>query len=204
MMERIKKTDHVYNQAYEVIRSMIIKGEIPPGQNLVEEKLASSLGVSRTPIRESLRRLQQEGLIQGKRVVQPTKEDMKDIYEVRMLVEGHAAKHAAVEMSDSQRLLLIDCISQSRNGLPEEIMKANTLFHDTIMQASHNNYMLNIISQMKSLILLFRHQVGARPCLCEEHEKIYESIMMKDGEAAEHHMRLHLQHNLDFLLSKQP
>jgi DNA-binding GntR family transcriptional regulator len=202
-MERIKKMDHVYNQAYEVIRSMIIKGEILPGQNLVEEKLASSLGVSRTPIRESLRRLQQEGLIQGKRVVQPTKEDMQDIYEVRMLVEGNAAKHAALTMPDKARLILLDCISQSSAGLPEEIMKANTVFHDTIMQVSHNKYMLNIITQMKSLILLFRHQVGARPCLCEEHENIYESIMLKDGEAAEYHMRMHLQHNLDFLLSKQ-
>jgi DNA-binding GntR family transcriptional regulator len=201
-MTYIKKSDHVYNQAYEVLRNMIIQGKIQPGDKLVEEKLAATLGVSRTPIRESLRRLQQEGLVHGKTVVQPTKEDIKDIYEVRMLIEGHAAKNAALHLSDEKRSLLSECIQQSRCGSTEEIMKANTVFHDTILQANNNKFMLNIITQMKSLILLFRHQVGTRPCLREEHEEIFEAIMTKDGEAAEHHMKMHLQHNLDFLISR--
>jgi DNA-binding GntR family transcriptional regulator len=120
-----------------------------------------------------------------------------------VLFRSHAAKNAALTLPDKERLLLSECISQSRTGLPEEVMRVNTIFHDTIMQASNNKFMMNIITQMKSLILLFRHQVGARPCLCEEHGAIYEAILKKDGEAAEHHMRAHLQHNLDYLLSKQ-
>ena len=71
--------------AYETIRHNIIHGDLPGGKKLIEERLAEQIGVSRTPIREAIRRLEQEGFIKNKRVYLPTKVDLKQLYEVKSL-----------------------------------------------------------------------------------------------------------------------
>src|ERR1700748_3742161 len=82
-------------QAYEMIRDRILNGDLPGGTKIVEEKLAAELGFSRTPIRDSLRQLGHEGLIVNKKVVQPTEKDLRNLFQVRSLLEGSSAKSAA-------------------------------------------------------------------------------------------------------------
>ncbi|SFF00762.1 transcriptional regulator, GntR family [Paenibacillus algorifonticola] len=159
MTQDKKKPSLAYRQAYEIMRDMILRGEIAQGTKVVEEKLAASLGVSRTPIRDSIRKLEQEGLIVGKKVVTPTEADLRNRFQVRMLLEGHAARSAATFLPDHELAALRECVEIGQTGELEEIMKANEAFHDIIVKASNNPVMVQIIDQMQSIIYLFRRTV---------------------------------------------
>lgn len=201
MKMTINKYEPVYQQAYEVIRNMIIHGSLPPGTKLVEEKLALQLGVSRTPVRESIRRLEQEGLVRGKTVIKPSEHDLRNSYEIRILLEGYSARCAAEKLSKEQLELLWENVQKGKEGSLEEMMAANTAFHDIIMEASGNPYMIEVIDRMRSLILMCRRKVVHKnPCMHEEHEAIYEAIKTGDGDTAERLMQEHLRHNLEVCL----
>lgn len=202
MAKNNEKSRPAYNQSYEIIRDMILQGEIPRGTKIVEEKLASELGVSRTPIRESIRKLEQEGLIANKMVINPSEKDLRNTFQVRMLLEGSAARSAATYLPENELQSLLECVRIGRTGALEDIMKANEKFHEIIVQASNNPFMIDIIDRMQSIIYLFRRTVVYynRPFLIDEHENIYEAIKARDGDQAEALMKQHLQADLDFCL----
>ncbi|WP_335574338.1 GntR family transcriptional regulator [Neobacillus vireti] len=191
-----------FHQSYEIIRDRILNGELPGGTKIVEEKVAAELGVSRTPIRESIRKLEQEGLIVNKRVVKPTEKDLRNMFQVRILLEGFSAKCAASYLKEDELESLYNCVEIGRKGTVEEIMRANERFHEIIVNASNNPVMIDIIDRMQSTIYLFRKTVVFynRPHLIDEHEEIYEAIKARDGEKAEMLMKSHLQADLDFCL----
>ncbi|WNS76312.1 GntR family transcriptional regulator [Bacillus sp. DTU_2020_1000418_1_SI_GHA_SEK_038] len=195
-------TGLAYLQSYEYIRDKILNGELPRGTKLVEERLAEELGVSRTPVRESIRKLEQEGLVKQKRVVNPTDMDLRNIFQVRILLEGFAARYSATYMSQAALEQLEQCIEIGHSGTTEEIMKANEEFHNIIVQTTNNPMMIDIIDRMQSIIYLFRKTVvyHKRPFLIEEHRQIFEAIQSHDGEEAERIMKKHLQADLDFCL----
>lgn len=191
-----------HQQSYETLRDMILNGTIPQGTKLVEEKLATQLGVSRTPIRESIRKLEQEGLIVNKRVVKLSETDLRNTFELRMLLEGHAARSAAAYLSETELLALEQCVDIGRSGSLDEVMHANKEFHEIIMKASNNSMMIDLFDRMQSVIYLFRHTVVYyhRPFLIDEHQHICEAIRAHDGDTAERLIKEHLQADLDFCL----
>jgi DNA-binding GntR family transcriptional regulator len=198
-----KKTQqHAYIQSYEYIRDQILNGELERGTKLIEEKLAVELGVSRTPIRESIRKLEQEGLVKQKRVVNPTDMDLRHYFQVRILLEGFAAKSAATYMNEQDLNQLKECIHIGRTGAPEDIMEANKQFHDLIVNATNNPVMVDTIERMQSIIYLFRKTVvyHNRPFLIDEHEDIFDAIVAHNGDEAERLMKEHLQADLEFYL----
>ncbi|WP_299741751.1 GntR family transcriptional regulator [Rossellomorea sp. y25] len=198
-----KKTQqHAYIQSYEYIRDQILNGELERGTKLIEEKLAIELGVSRTPIRESIRKLEQEGLVKQKRVVNPTDMDLRHYFQVRILLEGFAAKSAATFMNDQDLNQLKECIHIGRTGTPEQIMEANKQFHDIIVNATNNPVMVDTIERMQSIIYLFRKTVvyHNRPFLIDEHQDIYDAIVSHNGDEAERLMKEHIQADLEFCL----
>ena len=87
---------------YEILRDKILNGELPSGMKIVEEKLAAELGVSRTPIRDSIRKLEHEGLVVQKRVVKPTEKDLRNMFSVRILLEGYSARCAANFLKENE------------------------------------------------------------------------------------------------------
>ncbi|MBO2944579.1 GntR family transcriptional regulator [Paenibacillus sp. F411] len=198
----IKKSSVAFIKAYETIRDQILNGELPRGTKLIEEKLAEEIGVSRTPVRESIRKLEQEGLIQQKRVVNPTETDLRNLFQVRILLEGFAARSAAQFLGEEELVELRSCVDIGRHGSPEEIMTANARFHDIIVQATHNPFMIDTIARMQSIIYLFRKTVvyHKRPFLIDEHEQICEAISSHDGDLAERLMKEHLQSDLEFCI----
>ncbi|GGA48243.1 GntR family transcriptional regulator [Psychrobacillus lasiicapitis] len=202
MTQYDKNSRFASKQAYEVIRDRILNGDMPGGTKIVEEKLAAELGFSRTPIRESLRQLNYEGLIVNKKVVQPTEKDLRNLFQVRSLLEGFSAKAAATYLPEEDLNALSNCIKVGREGTIEEIMDANERFHEIIVQASGNALMIDTIHRMKSIIYLFRKTVVLynRPRLIDEHEEIYEAIKARDGETAKQLMEDHLNKDLDFCL----
>lgn len=191
-----------YHQCYEILRDWILTGELPGGTKIVEEKIATELGVSRTPIRESIRKLENEGLIVKKRVVKPTEKDLRNMFQVRILLEGYSAKCAATYLKEKEIEKLHEYVRIGRTGNKEEIMDANERFHNDIVQASNNPVMIDIIDRMQTIIYLFRKTVVIynRPYLIDEHEQIYETILARDGEKAELLMKKHLEKDLDFYL----
>jgi DNA-binding GntR family transcriptional regulator len=191
-----------YIKSYEYIRDKILNGDLPRGTKLVEERIAEELGVSRTPVREAIRKLEQEGLIRQKKVVNPTDTDLRNIFQVRILLEGFAARYSAMYMSEESLEELRNCIAIARTGTTEEIMEANEAFHNIIVQTSNNPFMIDMIDRMQSIIYLFRKTVvyHKRPFLIDEHEQIYEAIRDHNGDEAERLMKEHLQADLDFCL----
>ena len=202
MTESNKKSRSAYHQSYEVIRDRILNGDLPGGTKIVEEKLAKELGFSRTPIRDSLRQLNYEGLIVNKKVVQPTEKDLRNLFQVRSLLEGASAQSAATFLSEEDLHTLASCVAIGREGTVEEIMDANERFHEIIVQASGNALMIETIARMKSIIYLFRKTVVIynRPRLIDEHEEIYEAIKARDEEKAKQLMEDHLKKDLEFCL----
>lgn len=201
MKKEIKKNEPVYQQAYEIIRNMIIDGSLPPGSKLTEEKLAAQLGISRTPIRESIRRLEQEGLVAGKTVVEPSEDNLKDSYGIRILLEGYSARCAALNFTEEQKQRLLSSTELGKSDKLEDIMEANTTFHDIIMEASGNRYMIDVIDHMRALILLCRSKVvHTSQCMADEHAAIYKAITDGNPDLAERLMREHLEHNLQICL----
>ncbi|MFJ5770423.1 GntR family transcriptional regulator [Psychrobacillus sp. NPDC093180] len=202
MVQNDKNSRFASKQAYEIIRDRILNGDMPGGTKIVEEKLAADLGFSRTPIREALRQLNYEGLIVNKKVVQPTEKDLRNLFQVRSLLEGFSAKAAATYLPKEDLSELANCITIGREGTVEEIMTANERFHEIIVQASGNALMIDTIDRMKSIIYLFRKTVVLynRPRLIDEHEEIYEAITQRDGETAKKLMEDHLKEDLDFCL----
>ena len=175
MKQSKEKTGSAYLHSYEIIRDRILNGDYPSGMKIVEERLAEELGVSRTPVRESIHKLELEGLIEKKRVVQPSEKDLRNIFQMRILLEGYSAKCAASYLLEDDLAALWDCIQIGRSGTNEEIMNANERFHDIIVNASRNSYMISTIDKMKS-------------------------IKARDGQLADQLMQEHLQNDLDFCL----
>lgn len=126
----------------------------------------------------------------------------RNTFEVRKLLEGHAAGKAASYMDDNQLEALRRCVEIGHNGTVEEIMEANREFHELIMRASNNALMMDLFDRMTSVIYLFRQTVvqHQRPFLIDEHEAIYGAIKARDGAKAEQLMKDHLQADLEFCL----
>jgi DNA-binding GntR family transcriptional regulator len=196
------KQTSAYLKSYEYIRDQILNGELERGTKVIEERLAEELGVSRTPIREAIRNLEQEGLIKNKRVVNPTETDLRNIFQVRILLEGFAARCAASYMDEQTLDRIEECVRIGRSGSNDEVMKANKEFHELIVQSTNNPLMIETIDRMQSIIYLFRKTVvyHKRPFLIDEHEEIYKAIVAHDADRAEQLMKEHLQADLEFSL----
>jgi len=195
---------HAYNYAYEYIRDQILNGKYEPNTKLTEERLAEEIGISRTPIRTAIMQLEQEGLIKNKRVFSPTAKDIRDIFQVRILLEGFASKYCANYISEEALQRLQKCIEIGYTGTVEEVMEANFEFHQIIVEETRNPLIIDIINKMQSIIYLFRKTVvyHKRPHLIDEHKAIYNAIKNHDEQLAERLMVEHLQKDLDFSLGR--
>lgn len=189
--------------AYETIRENILNGTYPGGLKLVEVQLAEEIGVSRTPVREAVRRLEQEGLIKRKRVIKPSEKDLRHLFQMRTLIEVYAAKMAASYMTEERIDLLRNRIQQARTSNAEGIVKANKEFHDLIVQECRNPIMIDTVDKMQSIIYLFSKTVvlHERPLLIEEHSRICDAIEQRLPDLAGQLMEEHLKADLEFTLN---
>ncbi|MBD8027108.1 GntR family transcriptional regulator [Ureibacillus sp. Re31] len=199
-----KKDVHTYTYAYEYLRDQILSGKIEPNTKLTEEKLAEELGISRTPIRSAIAKLEQEGLIKNKRIFSPTQTDIRNIFQVRILLEGFAARYCADYITKDALERLKECVEIGQKGTIEEVMEANYLFHQIIVEETHNPEIVKIIDRMQSIIYLLRKTVvqQKRPHLIEEHAAIYHAIATHDSQLAEQLMIDHLQKDLEFSIHR--
>ena len=188
--------------AYELVLAAIDRGEFRPGDRLVESDLAERLGVSRTPIREALQRLETQGVLarDGRSLVVSSldHDQLGELYVVRAELEGLAARLAAQHAAPEEVRVLWDMIRRDRElvGEPERLARATNRFHHQIQLASHNRYLIQQLEMVhRSMALVATTSLaaegrGARAM--DEHEAIVRAIEARDCAAAEAAIRGHI------------
>jgi len=197
----------------DAIRSAIMNGTLQPRERLMEIQMAEELGVSRTPIREALRNLELEGFIvmvprKGAYVADLSFKDIADVFEIRAALEGLAAGLAAEriteeELEDMERLLVEkrDAITQNDIG---KLVEVDTKFHALMYQASRNERLSSIISNLREQIQRFRltslSYPGRMKESLNEHKKIVEAIQSRDIQIARHLAQEHIENAENVLI----
>jgi DNA-binding GntR family transcriptional regulator len=202
----------VVDHVYAAIRERIISGRLPRGSRLHQEELAAELGVSRTPVREALRRLGAEGLVQmhtnrGARVADIEGADVVSPTQARMVIEPGAARLAAARRAASDRMRA--ALATQRAVIPDvdRSFKANREFHLALVEASGNAFLLQFaeilwVSRIGAPIYARQAETAARMELdADEHERIVEAIEAGDARRAETLTRRHLADALKRLLA---
>ena len=145
--------------AYEYIRERMLDGTYKGGMKFGEERLAGEIGVSRTPVREAIKRLEQEGLIKNKHIYNPTAQDLIYIYEMRIVLESFAAKRAAENMTPETIIELENPIKKSRDllmeGQSKNIYNSNQRFHELIINECKNPIMIERLEKARTIFYLF-------------------------------------------------
>jgi len=190
------------------IRKRIIAGEMKPGHRLKEKELCQLFGLSRTPVREALKRLETEGLVtispnRGARVVKLTKSDLSHLYEMLFTIEGAAARLACSAISEAQIGKLMEYHEWFIQGMKENnykhLRQVNYQFHKLITEATGNPYLMESWSNLRllwtrlsDLMLSPRFPEIVKASL-EEHLEIANSFRKRNPAAAEFAMRSHLE-----------
>ena len=189
----------------ETLRDAIRKGVLKPGERLMEIQLAEELGVSRTPVREAIRKLELEGYVimmprRGTYVANLSIRDVNEVFEIRTSLDSLASGLAAERITDDelerlQRLLVIIGGYVEANDM-DKIVETDTEFHDLLYQASRNTRLVGIIFNLREQLTRFRTTSMSFPgrlkATLEEHRRIVEAIAQGDvkeaQQAAEDHM----------------
>ena len=186
------------DRVYEELESGILYRRIKPGEPLLEMKLSAELGVSRTPVREAIRMLEQKGLVvasphKGAVVVGVNRKDLDDIYAIRMHIEALATRWAAKTITDSQLEALTEIVDlQEFYHMKNSASKINELdsrFHERIYQYSNSRTLMHILTELHHMILWFRElsfgSAGRAEKAIEEHRRIIEALSAHDEDMAE-------------------
>lgn len=189
----------------ETLRDAVRRGVLQPGERLMEIQLAEDLGVSRTPVREAIRKLEMEGYVimmprRGTYVADLSIRDINEVFEIRTSLESLASGLAAERITEDEleklQRLLVEIGTHIKNGDMESIVRTDTEFHDLLYQASRNARLVGIISNLREQLTRFRTTSMSFPgrlkATLEEHRNIVEAIAQGDEKAArkaaEHHM----------------
>lgn len=202
---------------YEELKLLILTGKISPGMRLMEEELAEDMGVSRTPIREAIRKLEKEGLItieprRGAYVSQISTKDMVEILEVRQNMEGLAAELAAQRMTDEDKEKLREIAKNYESAVAAgdmaEMIRCDTAFHHIIVEATQNRILIQMVEQLQEMVLRFRYiyydNFKRAEQMLTEHQAIYEAIADGDTEVARESANIHIDRLKSLILEEPP
>lgn len=197
----------------ESIRQAIISGQFPPGMRLMELQLAEEMGVSRTPVREAIRKMELEGLVvmiprRGAYVADISIKDINEVYEVRTALDVLSAGLAAEridksEIQEMRELLAEEAALVEARDYPK-IIDNDTAFHDVIYRASVNTRCMNIISNLREQITAIRGRSMPYPgrveIMLKEHRAIFDAIAAGKVEKAQEAVRTHMENAEQTLL----
>jgi DNA-binding GntR family transcriptional regulator len=188
---------------YRALREAIREGHFRPGERILEEEIAQTLGVSRTPVREALRRLEARGLVEtapgrGMLVVELTGQRVTELYAVREVLEGTAARFAAQHAAPSEIEVLWRLNEELRHVDDQQrAARINRTFHQAIYEAAHNRYLMQPVNEMHDAMALLPGTTysakGRLESSREEHVAILNAIAGRDPAAAEEAARRHIR-----------
>lgn len=202
----------VFNQ----LQNDILNGLYEPGDSLIETKLSDELGVSRTPVREALRQLELEGLVQsipnkGVIVKGISAQDIQDIYTIRMLIEGLAARWAAEKITPEELEELKEAVDLEEfytvKNDNSHLLQFDTRFHDIIFRASKSKPLMHTLSTFHHYVQKARRISMSSPGrameVLEEHKAILQAIIDKDTFKAEKLTTEHVRNASSNLLKQR-
>ena len=189
MNEYLPLRDVVFN----TLRQAILRGELKPGERLMEIQLANKLGVSRTPIREAIRKLELEGLVlmiprKGAEVAEITEKNMRDVLEVRKALEELAVQLACEKITDEEIEEMKKAAEEFKMILKSkditEIAEADVRFHDIIYMATDNQKLIHLLNKLREQMYRYRVEYLKNPDvheqLIQEHEEIVYHIKRRE------------------------
>jgi DNA-binding GntR family transcriptional regulator len=203
-----RRTDEVY----ERLRAEIIRGDLRPREALSEVEIAERLRVSRTPVRESLQRLDSEGLITSHRrrwiVYEHTTAEIREIYEVRAALEGYSARLACQRATEVELAELVELRAEVANSDLESDKRVdlNEHLHDSVLRFAHNGALLK--QARTSRLFFFNRSVAQLYTQADlrvsatQHEALLDAILRRDASAAEAAAREHVEYALELILRK--
>lgn len=208
------KTVSLADQVFERLENDIITGVYPRGEILTELKLVEQLGVSRTPIREALRRLEQERLIaesgKGSVVLGITVEDLMDIMEIRQRIEGLVAYYATVNMThegleELREISELQDFYYNKKDL-EHLRQMDDQFHDTIYKRSGRTVLRDTLTPLHRKTQRYRRlsisDDGRLDCSIQEHKNIFNAIAKGDPQLVSELMTQHIQHAKEYMIER--
>lgn len=191
---------------FQTLRHAILRGELKPGERLMEIQLANKLGVSRTPIREAIRKLELEGLVlmiprKGAEVAEITEKSLRDVLEVRGSLEELAVDLACDRITASQleELKVAAVAFEEALGTDDltEYAEADVRFHDIIYNATDNQRLIQLLYNLREQMYRYRVEYLKRQevhqTLLEEHRFIIECIENRNKECAKAAIRVHVE-----------
>ena len=191
---------------FNTLRQAILRGEMEPGERLMEIQLAQKLGVSRTPIREAIRKLELEGLVimiprKGAEVAHITEKDMRDVLEVRCTLEELAVALACKNVTPERIMDLRAANKVFESAIVSQdvvnIVDADVQFHDTIYAMTDNDRLIQIINKLREQMYRYRLEyvkdARTHSILINEHNDIIQKLADKDVEGAKMFMRQHIR-----------
>ena len=206
MNEYLPLRDVVFN----TLRRAILRGELKPGERLMEIQLANKLGVSRTPIREAIRKLELEGLVlmiprKGAEVAEITEKNLRDVLEVRCALEELAVQLACDRIDGKRMQELLGAAAHFRDILGKaditELGEADEAFHDVIFQATDNQRLIQLLNNLREQMYRYRIEYLKKkecyPQLLEEHAAIIQAIREHDKAKATEITMQHINNQVD-------
>ena len=198
------------NVVFNTLRDAILRGDLQPGERLMEIHLAKKLGVSRTPVREAISMLEQEGLAvtyprRGAQVAKMTVKDLDDVLEIREVLDTLAASLACRNMnSDDINNLAAACADfekATRGNDIREVVRTDEAFHNVIYEASGNPRLRAILLNLKGQMYRFRFEYvkdkSNYPFLIKEHKDILEALKTRNEEEVIKHTKNHLVNQME-------
>ncbi len=202
------------DEAYDVLRREIVRGALRPNQRLIEVELAERLQMSRTPVREGLQRLARDGLIVSHRrgwvVRDHTRDEIREIYEVRIALESYAARLAAKRASDAELRCVRKCQERARAALRgrqrSDLVDANDSFHSAVVAASGNPRLVDVLD--RSCQYYFNYRIAVlysdeeAAASIAGHDRLLRALEAREAAGAERAARAHVTEALAVTLEK--
>jgi DNA-binding GntR family transcriptional regulator len=195
MPDRKSLGDHVF----ENLRQAIIRGDVAPGDRLVESRIAGVLDISRTPVREAIHKLEREGLLRklphgGFTVVHLSREDIEETFGIRCVLESYAARLAALNHREEDLIRQFQaCLAKGRL---EELPRINTEFHNLFYALSNSPKLIKLINDLRDQIFRFRRILLKMDNMAktsnEDHRNMLEAIRQRNADRVEKLVKEHI------------
>lgn len=205
------------DEVFNTLRKAILNGELVPGQRLMEISLANKLGVSRTPVREAIKRLETEGLVvivqrKGAEVAGISGSQLRDVLEVRLALEELAGELACRRISDDDIRLLqrkneeFEKLIADINAPAPDIAKADVEFHSVIYNATNNTRLINMVNDFSQQMYRYRlehiKELKDRNVLAIEHRDIIDAVSVRDVMWTREAIRRHINKQEEAIIKK--
>ena len=205
LIENLPERKSLGDYVFERLKEAIINGEMAPGSRIIENRLANSLGISRTPVREAIHKLDRAGFLKrlsqgGFTVVSLTRDEIEEAFGIRCILESYAARLAAFKHKAEDLKPLDDKLKEYQaclnNGKLDELQRINTEFHDTLYALSQSPKLIKMIGDLKDQIYRFRKillsDADMARAVDKDHQKMLEAMKARDLDQVERFVKEHI------------